>query len=417
MAEALDNIARQAINVSETLVGADKRRFLTQARKDFVDAATKLYGSERAAEKLADKLFGLDKIKVKPDIDVDTGPAQAGIRAIESWLNNIDDEHVKVYVERVGTMGGNEPLADGGTIPGRRTPYGDKGLYMLAPGEEVISNRRGQADRHRALLKRINAGGLAEGGTYTSRRGQNGWASTGSQTMPPGWTAMQDAAAGVGWSLKTLKKRLEEAEKALARETSQRDAVIGKMDDLRSSITSGLTSGSLFEVSEASANPWAAGATAGGVMDPFAAQAARKDRAKRMLAAIATLKEKHVTGAALQEILAEGLEAAEFMASQSESALGGFVSDYAETASLINQAGTAGANAAFGPEFREATKEWKEANRRLDRIEKAVKEADRNNTQGQKDNAKAVADGVNGAAAGGKSNQVYANQGRPAGWR
>ena len=53
----------------------------------------------------------------------------------------------------------------GGTIPGQRHPYGDRVKALLAPGEEVISNRYGQADRNRELLKAINANRYAEGGT------------------------------------------------------------------------------------------------------------------------------------------------------------------------------------------------------------------------------------------------------------
>lgn len=40
--------------------------------------------------------------------------------------------------------------ADGGTVAGPRFPYGDKVIAALAPGEEVISNRYGQADQFRA---------------------------------------------------------------------------------------------------------------------------------------------------------------------------------------------------------------------------------------------------------------------------
>jgi hypothetical protein len=54
--------------------------------------------------------------------------------------------------------------ADGGTIPGARHPYRDKvlaslrtgGSWALAPGEEVTSNRYGQADVFRRELKAIN---------------------------------------------------------------------------------------------------------------------------------------------------------------------------------------------------------------------------------------------------------------------
>jgi hypothetical protein len=55
--------------------------------------------------------------------------------------------------------------AYGETVPGPRYPYGDKVLRKLAPGEEVISNARGQADLFRPLLKEINQYGMAWGGS------------------------------------------------------------------------------------------------------------------------------------------------------------------------------------------------------------------------------------------------------------
>lgn len=72
---------------------------------------------------------------------------------------------VSTVVKVTRQMGGLPVAAEGGTIEGQRHPYGDKVLYLLAPGEEVVSNRFGQADRHRDLLKAINAGRMAEGGT------------------------------------------------------------------------------------------------------------------------------------------------------------------------------------------------------------------------------------------------------------
>ena len=59
-----------------------------------------------------------------------------------------------------GTIGA---LADGGTgggtVNGPGTAFSDTaGMYRLANGEEVISNKFGQADRNRQLLKAINAG-------------------------------------------------------------------------------------------------------------------------------------------------------------------------------------------------------------------------------------------------------------------
>jgi hypothetical protein len=65
-----------------------------------------------------------------------------------------------------GTNGGRAFFADGGTthaaggltVPGQARPYGDSVSMMLAPSEEVISNRNGQADQNRGLLKLVNSG-------------------------------------------------------------------------------------------------------------------------------------------------------------------------------------------------------------------------------------------------------------------
>jgi hypothetical protein len=100
--------------------------------------------------------------KATPGIDVQSNSAAVAAQTAMD-LNLIQDEEVWITTRRRGT--GMGAVADGGTIPGARQPYGDKAFYMLAPGEEVISNRYGQADRHRDLLKAINAGGLADGGT------------------------------------------------------------------------------------------------------------------------------------------------------------------------------------------------------------------------------------------------------------
>lgn len=77
-----------------------------------------------------------------------------------------------------GALGrGPQPAADGDTVP-RGGPYVDQFPYLLAPGEEVVSNRRGQADAYRDVLKAISANaspdtifGLV---APTSRRAANG---------------------------------------------------------------------------------------------------------------------------------------------------------------------------------------------------------------------------------------------------
>lgn len=166
---ALDAIANSALALSQQLSASDRRTFLTQARKDFVDATTKIKGSRQAAEQLANQLGLLDQTRVRPRVYVDGIPKSlAELESVAARLRALHNRTVTVTVAHAtgGRLVG-DGSADGGTIGGApRNPYGDKVMRWLAPGEEVISNRHGQADRHRTLLKAINAG-MANGGTVT----------------------------------------------------------------------------------------------------------------------------------------------------------------------------------------------------------------------------------------------------------
>lgn len=79
-------------------------------------------------------------------------------------------------------------VASGGTVPDDGGGYRDYLPAVLAPREEVISNRYGQADRWRPLLKAINANRLADGGTVkaisAAMRGGGGSFSRASSTAP-----------------------------------------------------------------------------------------------------------------------------------------------------------------------------------------------------------------------------------------
>lgn len=94
------------------------------------------------------------------------------IRRIKVGLDGLHSRTIvlRTQHDNVFTSGGHATpgSADGSTVPGPRTPYGDKVLRLVAPGEEIITNRHGEADRNRGLLKAINAGrftGYADGGT------------------------------------------------------------------------------------------------------------------------------------------------------------------------------------------------------------------------------------------------------------
>lgn len=117
-------------------------------------------------------LNGIDSKKVNPTVGINDN-ASGKIRGILGLLNSVTDRTATVttYTRSIrvaerGADGMTVPNFDfGGTVPGQRQPYGDKVYAYLAPGEEVISNRFGQADRNRDLLKAINANKMAGGGT------------------------------------------------------------------------------------------------------------------------------------------------------------------------------------------------------------------------------------------------------------
>lgn len=122
----------------------------------------------------------LSGVTANPKVDVDASQARAEIAETQRLLNGIGDESVNIVVNATkgagGRLFGAIGLASGGTVPGPRYPYRDKMLTVTAPGEEIISNRFGQADKNRAALKAANAGaklavvGYADGGTVQRSR-------------------------------------------------------------------------------------------------------------------------------------------------------------------------------------------------------------------------------------------------------
>lgn len=170
---ALDNIAATALKVAQNLDPIQRAEFLAGARAEFVKAAKSAGLTADAAQKLADKVLGLNSVVGQPKIVIDADGAWRVISETQRRLNHLRARDLKLNVllnfpQRQKNLEIFKDLhdgqAEGGTIRGSRYPYADKVLVPLAPGEEVITNRNGEADRWRPLLKRINAG-LANGGT------------------------------------------------------------------------------------------------------------------------------------------------------------------------------------------------------------------------------------------------------------
>jgi PII-like signaling protein len=150
-------------------------------------------------------------------------------------------------------------------------------LRWLAPGEEVISNRHGQADRNRPLLKRINSGGMAEGGTVHSGSGGFG-----------------AEAAGATSRLHKMNHALDDATKSVDKEKQHRDDLVQAEKDLAKSVASNFRS-DLFGQTSA----WSASTPASTLkMDIANARAFNK--------ALHELARKGVHGAALAAVAQSG---------------------------------------------------------------------------------------------------------------
>lgn len=136
--------------------------------------------------------------------------------------------------------------ADGGTIPKTGKPYADRHLILAADGEEVVSNRRGQADAYRPVLKGINAGlsrssiraMLADGGTVgveTAAWRAGAETSAAARELARSSREAAAAAAQLAGSTKALARRFE-------RLAEDRKDLVGKRDSLRDSVAGGLKS-------------------------------------------------------------------------------------------------------------------------------------------------------------------------------
>lgn len=194
---ALNQIARSSHELTAAMVenGASQKKVtdsVRAGRQAFINAAESMGATREQAKRLADQagftkkdvdkvtesLQQVAKQHPKPKVDVLTAQARKNVKEIQSAISGVHgktvrvDAEFKAMLDNVRWVRGTPTLhlgsADGSTVPKDGGAYGDRYPYMLAPGEEVISNRHGQADRHRALLKKINAGhsvGLADGGT------------------------------------------------------------------------------------------------------------------------------------------------------------------------------------------------------------------------------------------------------------
>jgi hypothetical protein len=210
--------------------------------------------AERTIAGTKGQLDDLNGTTAHPHINVDPGNSFSILGGIRSELARIVSKTITVTVKKAAGALTGFGIAAGGTVPGPRTPYGDKVLAHLAPGEEVISNSHGQADRFRSdraagRIPAYAAGGTVEdriASTYTSR--YRGYADGGTvdpssdstdstdkkhkKPRPP-FTAFLPEDV-----LKGLQTAADKVKKSYDKEKSKLDDLISQRDSLASSIAS-----------------------------------------------------------------------------------------------------------------------------------------------------------------------------------
>jgi len=142
--------------------GALRMQQLADASEKEIHRANRAWRlGQTAIDDYTDAVGGVPP-SVATDLQVNGVPvAITAVAALKRLMDSLHDRNINVTVTKHtnATLAEAAANADGGTIPhaaagwtvaGPRHPYGDKVLAYLAPGEEVITNRHGEADQFRA---------------------------------------------------------------------------------------------------------------------------------------------------------------------------------------------------------------------------------------------------------------------------
>jgi hypothetical protein len=311
------------------------------ARKALEDTAVSLGATKEEARRYARQLMDIpNDLSTKIALDVDTAVQRA--KAIKAELASID-RNIDVYVNvRRPNAGGFGPQvggsADGGTVPKTGKPYADRHLYLLADGEEVISNRRGQADRHRSLLKDINAGRLADGGTT----GKNGG-------RVRSGVARFDDTDRLQAAIDRLTLVAEDQTRAVEKSTAKTEMWAEKMADAGKNTLSTLG----LNMWDSSSSPWESGAGSGALFNLTRTNAGLEERLslQQQLAALG------LSGDALSQLLTGSNADISGMIQRGE--IGQYAALFAQYQSLSGAASTQAGQLAYGAQYEAANADRK----------------------------------------------------------
>lgn len=368
------------------------------ARRSLIKTATSMGMSQKAARNLADQILDIPKTAATR-AEFEDAVARQKIRGLKAELAGIKSKTIQVHIQQLVTGSGPKPKkgsfrdliegpldgnrADGGSIPKDGLPYADRYLYALAPGEEVISNRRGQADRFRPLLKAINA--AADGDTV----GPSAGVGKAFQLSFPGLAREYDMTAK---SLKGLRRAVSDNERALDKMTDRRDAVASKRSDVMGAVESKFTS----QLFGQDANPWL---TQGG--SPLGILNADISGLRQFAAARKTLEDKGLDGGALDALFQQGsLQDIQAMAGMSKAELAKYEKQFELRERLVGQQARGAGDQVYGAQLSVMEKHLRGMRQDNRKLEKRLAAVERNT----KNTGKDVGDRINKTAKTGARN-------------
>jgi hypothetical protein len=381
---------------------------LKAARHEFLQMADDMGMPIDKAKRLANQLFEIPAKRRTEFEEPGVDDAIHKAKTLSDILASLHDKdinialHYATFGNRPGTPG--RPLdiggsgADGMTVPKTGLAYADRHLILAADGEEIVSNRYGQADRWRPWLKAISANKMADGGTAGGTKNKTPGSQGFTVFLPQAMAALVQGVDSVTKALRVLNAALDKAQKKVDKDTKARDDIASMMSSLSSTVQSQLRT-DIF------AQP-----TSGFATQVSATEQLDRDtqQAEEETHLIESLSGKGLTGAALAEVIGGGITRLRAYDNMSSTDLQAYAAAFARREKALQVAGTTAGTAAYGADFNAATKVLNDSLKELREIRQAIKVMDKENQKATDKAADKVKDGVNGAAGKGKRNRVYA---------
>lgn len=373
--------------------------------------------AERKEAALRRRLVALAAMKPSPKVDAEIAEAIAKLVAIQARINGLRDKEVTITTRQKTVIE---------NIMGYDGPRGDRKKTSSAMGDIFNAHQPQIATPHTRVWAEPETGGEAYIPLRNDHRrprakdilettasmfnGRVEWFATGGMAggsnIPRSGGPNLMTPSGIApflfdpltTSMRGLRRELSRSEKAVERERNQRDALISKRNDVASGIRDGLGG----DIWAGASNPWSAGATS----NPTDMLQQQTAQAREFTRLVQSLKSKGLDGAALAEVIGSGdIERARMMAALPASALRQFERAYNVNQQAMASAGAAGGQAAYGAQIAEQTREFKQANRRLDAIEWAIKNKGKDDDRSRRTTARETADSNRRGAARGARNR------------